>query len=315
VTQKTGGELNGVVGLGGVHALAVSLEAVYEDIDSRGLRGGIWGDALGSHVRRRVSAAAELKRNQGPLRWQAGGRYDHQTIYEGHFSGSAALAYEASDQWTLRTSAGSVYRIPTFTDLYYEDPANVGNPNLEPETGWTWDTGVEFNDGPWSGHISYYERYEENLIEWARPIGDSLWQVLNIADGTTRGVEVFGTWRHAAGHQLGLGWSQVDKETDLPADFEGKYLLLVPKHAITMQATAALDRNLHWTVTGRYLEHNDGPEDFLNYFILDSRVSWQGDNGWLVGLAGTNLTDRRYEEVPGVEMPGTVFTATVGHTF
>ena len=91
-------------------------------------------------------------------------------------------------------------------------------------------------------------------------------------------------WQLASrrGPSIESGWSRIDKETDLPADFEGKYLLLVPKNAITMQATAALDRNLHWTVTGRYLEHNDGPEDFVKYFILDSRISWQGDSGWLV---------------------------------
>lgn len=315
LTQKTGGELNGVVGLGSAHALAISLEGVYEDVDSRGLRGGAWGDALGSHVRRRASAAAELKRNQGPLRWQAAGRYDYQTIYHGRFSGSGALAYEASEQWTLRTSAGSVYRVPTFTDLYYRDPANVGNPNLIPESGWTWDASAEFGNGPWHSQAAYYERYEDDLIEWARPTGTSLWRVLNIGEGTTRGFEWSGSWRHGAGHQLSLGWSRIDKETDLPADFEGKYLLLVPKNAITVQAVAALDRNLHWTLTGRYLEHNDGPEDFVKYFILDSRVSWQGDSGWSVGLAGTNLTDRRYEEVPGVEMPGTVFTATLGRDF
>ena len=25
------------------------------------------------------------------------------------------------------------FRIPTYTDLYYSDPANVGNPNLRPD--------------------------------------------------------------------------------------------------------------------------------------------------------------------------------------
>jgi hypothetical protein len=32
-------------------------------------------------------------------------------------------------------------------------------------------------------------------------------------------------------------------------------------------------------------------------------------------MAGTNLLDRRYEEVPGVQMPGTLFTTTVGRNF
>ncbi|MDX2472951.1 MAG: TonB-dependent receptor [Candidatus Krumholzibacteria bacterium] len=315
VTQKTGGGLKGVVRLNGAHALAVSLEAVYEDIDSRGLRGGTWGEALGFHIRRRASVAAELNRNQGPLRWQAGGRVDRQTNYDARFSGSGAVSYELDPHFTLRASAGSVYRLPTFTDLYYRDPANVGNPAAVPETGWTWDTGLEFNDGPWSGQVTYYERYEEDLIEWARPLGDPLWHVMNIAEGTTRGGEVYGSWRHGAGHRLGLGWSKIDKDTALPDGFEGKYTLLVPSNVLTAQAMAALHRSLHWTLTGRYVEHSGGPDDFQKFFVLDSRIDWQGDTGWLVSFTGTNLSDRRYEEVPGVQMPGTVFTGSVGHHF
>ena len=84
---------------------------------------------------------------------------------------------------TARTSAGSVYRVPTFTDLYYRDPVNAGNAGLTPETGWTWDTSLELNQGPWSGRATYFERYEEDLIEWARPVGDTIWRVLNIAEG------------------------------------------------------------------------------------------------------------------------------------
>ena len=315
VTRKTGGELRGVVALGDRHTVAVSLEAVYEDIDSQGLRGGTWGEALGSHLRRRASVAAEVNRNGGPLRWQAGGRVDRQTNCDARFSGSGAASYDLDERFTLRVSAGSVYRVPTFTDLYYRDPANLGNAALVPETGWTWDAGLGFNDGPWSAGAAWFERYENDLIEWARPVGDPVWHVLNIADGTTRGSELQAAWRHPAGHRLGAGWAHIEKSGSLPEGYEGKYTLLVPRHVLTLEATAALHRNLHWTMTGRWVDHNDGPDDFRTWFILDSRVSWQGDSGWLASAAGTNLADRRYEEVPGVQMPGRVFTGTVGHSF
>ncbi len=315
VTRKTGGELRGLLKMNANHTLAVAGEAAYEDIDSRGLRGGVGAEALGSHLRRRLSLAAELNRHGGPVRWQAGGRVDRQTGYQASFSGSGAVSYEASHAMTWRASAGTVYRLPTFTDLYYRDPANIGNPNLVPETGWTWDTGLELAGGPWSGRVTYYERYEEDRIEWARAVGDALWQVMNIAEGTTRGFELAAAWRHAAGHGLGLGWSRIDQESNLPAGFEGKYTLLVPRHVVTGQAVLAVHRNLHWTLSGRFVEHNAGPVDFRSFLVVDSRIDWHGDAGWLAGFAGTNLADRRYEEVPGVQMPGTVFTATVGYEF
>ncbi len=315
VTRKTGGELRGVVILDDAHTFALSLEAVYEDIDSQGLRRGVWSPALGSHLRRRASVAAEVNRNRGPLRWQAGGRVDRQTNYDARFSGSGALSYELNTYLTARTSAGSVYRVPTFTDLYYRDPFNVGNAGLTPETGWTWDTGLEFNQGPWSGRATYFERYEEDLIEWARPVGDTIWRVLNIAEGKTIGTEAYGSWRHGAGHRFGLGWTWVEKDTDLPDNYEGKYALLIPHTVINTHVTFALERNLHWTLNGRYVNYPTTSSGKREFWVLDSRIDWQGDSGWLVSFAGTNLTDRLYEEVPGVQMPGTVFTGSVGYKF
>jgi len=315
LTRKAGAELRGIVDLGGQKALAASLEGVYEDIDSKGMRGGVWGDALGQHVRRRGSASVEIDDNGGALRWQIGGRVDARNDYSPRFAGTWAMAYDLAGAVTAMGSIGSVYRIPTFTDLYYRDPVNVGNPDLEPEEGWTWDVGLAINDDPWSFHAAYFERYETNRIEWARPVGDAVWQVLNIAEGTVRGVETGAAWVHSRGHQIGAGWTWLENENDLAPGFEGKYTLLVPRHVLTAQGTAVLPLNLSWTVSGRYLEHSDGPADFKHIFVLDSRLDWTHRSGWFAAVTGTNLLDRRYEEVPGVQMPGILFTGTVGKTF
>lgn len=315
LTRKTGAELRGIVDLGGQRALAASLEGMYEDIDSQGLRAGTWGEALGQHVRRRASASLEIDDNGGGFRWQAGGRFDARNDYAPRISGTGAVAYDLTGALTARSSIGSMYRIPTFTDLYYQDPANVGNPNLIPEEGWTWDVGLEVTDGPWSGHAAYFERYETNRIEWARPEGDTVWQVLNVAEGTVRGVETGAWWRHGRGHQVGAGWAWLENENELAPGFEGKYTLLVPRQVLTASGTAVLPLNLAWTVSGRYVEHTGGPDDFREFFVLDSRLDWKHRTGWFAAVTGTNLLDRRYEEVPGVQMPGVLFTGTVGKVF
>jgi vitamin B12 transporter len=315
VTRKTGAELRGILDLGRQHALAFSLEGVYEDIDSRGLRAGVWGEALGQHLRRRGSASLEFDDNAGRLHWQAGGRMDIRNDYSPRFAGTGAVAYNLTEALTVRSSVGNMYRVPTFTDLYYRDPVNLGNPDLKPEEGWTWDVGLEVADGPWSGHAAYFERYETDRIEWARPVGDTVWQVLNIADGTVRGLETGGQWRHSRGHQVGLGWTWLENENELAPDYEGKYTLLVPRHVLTAQGTAVLPWNLFWTVTGRLVEHTGGPDDFRHFFVLDSRLDWKHRAGWFAAVTGTNLLDRRYEEVPGVQMPGILFTGTVGKEF
>ena len=112
-----------------------------------------------------------------------------------------------------------------------------------------------------------------------------------------------------------LGWTWLEKDSEIAPGYESKYALLVPRNAVTAQGTAVLPLNLSWTVAGRYLEHNGGPEDFREFFVLDSRLDWRHSSGWFAGVTGTNLLDSRYEEVPGVEMPGILFTGTVGKVF
>jgi len=316
LTHKVGTGVRGIMDLPGRNTLALGVEGVYEDIDSEGIRGGNSGDALGFHLRRRASVAAELNNNDGPAIWQLGGRLDTREGYKPRLSTTAAMSVLLNEQWTVRGSIGTVHRIPTFTELYYTSPSDLGDPGLEAETGWSWDTGLEWYDGPWFGHISWFQRYEDNLIEWARPLDSGQpWQAMNIAEGRVKGAESRLAWRHGAGHLLSVGYTWLEKETTLPTNYEGKYSLLTPKHLVQLQASAVLPWNLGWTLGGRYLERTAGPDDFRYLFVLDSRLDWVHRSGFFASLVGTNLLDRRYEEIPGVEMSGLLITATVGMNF
>ncbi len=316
LTHKVGSTLRGIVDMGHRNTLAVGLEGVFEDIDSQGIRGGNTGAALGYHTRRRASVAVELDNNDGPAIWQIGGRLDTRDGYKPRFSGTAALSFLVTESLTLRSSAGTVHRLPNFTELYYSSPSDLGDPGLVAETGWSWDMGLEWYQGPWYGHVSWFQRQEDDLIEWARPLGSNQpWQAMNIARGEVKGAESRLAWRHGAGHVLSVGYTWLDKETTLPGNYEGKYTLLTPRHLVQLQASAVLPWRLAWTVGGRYLEHTDGPEDFRFVFVLDSRLDWTHPSGFFAGIMGTNLLDRRYEEIPGVQMSGLLLTATVGMNF
>lgn len=316
LTHKAGSALRGIADLGKRNTLAVGLEGVFEDIDSEGIRGGTAGSALGYHTRRRASLAVELDNNDGPAMWQLGGRLDTRDGYKPHFSGTAAMSFIASENLTLRTSVGTVHRLPNFTELYYSSPSDLGDSGLEAETGWSWDTGLEWNRGSWYGHASWFQRQEDDLIEWARPVDSGQpWQATNIAKGRVKGAESRLAWRHGAGHVLSAGYTWLDKETTLPGNYEGKYALLTPRHLVQLQGSVVLPWNFGLTVGGRYLERIEGPDDFRCIFVLDSRLDWTHSSGIFAGLMGTNLLDRRYEEIPGVQMSGLLLTATVGMNF
>ncbi|HPF71268.1 MAG TPA: TonB-dependent receptor [Candidatus Krumholzibacteria bacterium] len=315
VTHRYQGELRAVVDLGDRRDLAVGVEGAYEDIASTGVRGGVTGPALGDHLRRRTAAYGELAGHGGPLRWQLGGRVDLRSDQKMRTTGSAALAWDLRGPWTVRASVGGMHRVPTFTDLYYSDPANQGNPDLAAEHGWAWDAGVDYARGPWQGSAAWFDRHETDLIDWARPVGDTVWHVLNIAEGRARGVETKLAWRAARGHRLMVGWAWLERTTALVPGYEAKYGLLVPRHNITLQGTAVLPLHLEATAAFRYLERSDGPDDFRVAGVLDARLDWTHQAGWFASLLGTNLADRRVMEVPGVVLPGQVVTVAAGRRF
>lgn len=316
LTRKFGSTVRGLLNLGHHNTLSLGVEGTYEDIDSIGIRGGVEGPALGEHLRRRLAIAAELDNNEGAALWQIGARLDTREGFAPRFTATGALSYLATDHLTMRGAVGSIHRIPSFTELYYSSPTDLGDPGLEAESGWIYDLGVEYNQGRWRFRSTFFQREEQDVIEWARAANaDDLWRSMNIADGRVTGLENILSWRHGGGHLISVGHSWLDKTLELPHGFEGKYALLTPKHQILLQGTMRLSHGLSLTLGGRYLERNDGPTDFRHLFVMDGRLDWESGKGYFVGLMATNILDRRYEEIPGVPMSRALLTCRVGARF
>jgi len=316
VTNRIGSELRAVVGVGGGVTLAMTGEGVHEEIDSEGVR-RVEGEtvqtaALGDHSRRRAAAGVEAAGFNGSVRWTANMRLDARKDYSPRYSRSAALNIDAGRDIDLRASAGTAFRVPTFTELYYEDPVNRGDPSLKPERGWTWDVGLDSSRGPWSMSWTFFERHEKDLIDWARPIDDpgSPWQAANIASGRVRGLVQSMRYAAPRGHVFAVNYSRFRKRTELPDGLVSKYGLLAPRQLVSLEASLRLGPALDASIIGRYKERRDGVDSFVVDLGIGVRTG-----GWLTRTTITNLCDRSYQEIPGVEMPGTLITFSLGRSF
>jgi vitamin B12 transporter len=311
-TDRGGLELRLLLAPLGGWSLAASTEAVYEDLHSSGIRLGLPAAALGEHDRRRLSAALELNRRSGPLHGQLGVRLDARSGFLPELSTSAAAAWELARLGLVRCSAGTVGRVPTFTELYYEDPFNQGDPHLAPEHGWSWDAGWELRPGALSLSWTAFERRERDLIEWARPVAESgsIWRVLNVARGRTRGQEAAVAYRWPRGHTLQAAFTSIDRWTRLAEGYEGKYALVHPREQLALAGTIVLGRGLEVSASARYTERTTGSPAHQAAFVLGGVLGWRA-GPWRWILEGSNLLDRTYEEVPGVVMPGRLLTASL----
>lgn len=149
----------------------------------------------------------------GKLSFVPGVRIDHHSMFGTHWTPKAALNYRPDEATQFYASWGRVFKAPTADDLYWNDPWMKGNPNLDPETGWTATLGVnhKFNDKTSMG-VSYFESRLDDAIRWAN--SPSGWTASNINKEKKRGIELSFRQRLDDAWSYDLGYSYICTELD-----------------------------------------------------------------------------------------------------
>lgn len=145
-------------------------------------------------------------------------------------------------------SVNRTLRLPTFTDLFYAGPTNVGNPDLKPEEAISLETGLKISRGVIKAELLTYRRWGRNMIDWAKFPGDEKWRSLNLTRVNITGVEagltfVFeGTGMTNILKTAGLHytWLQAGKESD---GFTSLYVLDHLRHKLDASLTHRLTQH------------------------------------------------------------------------
>ncbi|MEE2659727.1 MAG: TonB-dependent receptor [Candidatus Latescibacterota bacterium] len=264
---------------------------------------------LGDHSRVRFGLFTEYGLRRGAWNLSAGLRTDH---HEGAgWEASPSIGLARWQKWgRVYATAARAYRAPSFTEFYYRDPRNIGNPDLEAERGWHYEAGAETQALAGVRTLgALFLRRENNLVDYIRTrnldpeASPDPWQARNLGEMETVGarLQTQRRWRYA-GFQAAYTW--IDKEQTLSPGLESKYVFTNP----TQQLTAAVDHDLPFQLEGRWqmvTRARTAPlEDFS---VVDVMVSRSTGYGRLIGRV-RNLTDKEYESVAGARMPGRWFT-------
>lgn len=98
----------------------------------------------------------------GPLSLDPAIRMDQHSTFGNTFNPRLGMVYRATDDLKLSATVARSFRAPTFLDLYYPD---YSNPDLKPETAWSYDAGVEFSKP--NGHgvrvTGYFTRIQDRI--------------------------------------------------------------------------------------------------------------------------------------------------------
>ena len=99
--------------------------------------------------------------NFGPNGIEGMIRYDHNSQFGGHTTGSLGYGYNVTESLRLRGTAGTAFHAPTFNDLYYPF---ASNPNLEPEHSRSFDVGADWQEGAQRVTATYFQNKISDLI-------------------------------------------------------------------------------------------------------------------------------------------------------
>jgi vitamin B12 transporter len=236
-------------------------------------------------------------------------RLDHYQTWGWQASPSLSVGYDLKPQLRLKASCGRSFRIPSFTDLYYQSPANIGNEDLTPERAWSSEAALELSAGMLSAELNYFRRWADDLIGWVRSSPGAAWQAENIAEVDTQGLGLELALRlpdkPAIVSEITSGYSYQYLESD-STSLNTKYTLDFLKHHAHLGLSLLLPAELTQSLNLSYKQRIDQRP----YFLLDSRISKQikQDRYDLeIFLDITNLLDASYSEQGDIAMPGRWF--------
>jgi iron complex outermembrane recepter protein len=275
---------------------------------AEGIEDSIVSNNLGNHLRRQGAVYANLDmRALKRFSLSVGVReqfYGHQqAFFAPTVSGGAWL----SPSVKLRASVSRAFRLPTYTDLYYADPANLGNPNLNPEQALSYEAGVDWHlPHDWRAFATGFDRDVKNGIDYVRASPDVPWQAMNFDHLRFYGVEsgVEGDLSH--GQKVMVQFTALHGAQSDEGGEESKYVFNYPtQNAVVSWQILTSQGVLTRTRLGVVKRYQLNP-----YALWDVSIAWNRSKVRpYVQL--TNLTNTSYEEIMGVNMPGRAVLAGV----
>lgn len=263
---------------------------------------------LGQHGRNREAVYGDLEL----LGWKRGTL--SAGMREEFFDGGPAEAVPsfAGTWWVhrnvkLRASAGRGFRQPTYTDKYYSDPVDIPNPNLKPESSWSFDGGADwYLNQKLSLTLTVFHSIQSNAIDYVRASPTDPWQAENLQGVRFTGTESGVDWRPKEGQELKLSLTTLTGAQSALNGLQSEYVFNYPLQNAGAEWTG------HWK-NGLLVRQR---LRVVNRYARNVYGLWDGSIAYERGriqpyLRATNLSNADYQEILGVPMPGRTFLVGV----
>ncbi|MCF6360997.1 MAG: TonB-dependent receptor [Cyclobacteriaceae bacterium] len=218
------------------------------------------------------------------------------------------VGYSLSNHITVFGNIGYTYRIPTYTDMYYQSPVNEGNPGLLPEYAWNYELGLKTKGmATVNAEVSLFYRDGKNMIDWVRATDTDPWKPINVLDLDMRGFDTNVSFKldnslPPTFKLLSINYTFIDAKVENPENQLSRYALENLQHQFRATLNLGYGNKIVHSISAGYYDR----VNLDDYTVVDSRISYKEEKLSLFADV-TNIFDVEYQETNLVVMPGRWF--------
>jgi outer membrane cobalamin receptor len=267
----------------------------------------IGSNSLGKHARNQGAGYANVSlRSLKRLSLALGAREEVFSGGDSVFSPSVAGAFTLTSGLRFRASAGHGFRLPTYVDLYYSDPATVGNPTLKSESSWSYEGGLDWS--PTGRRLTFsaagFRLNQKNVIDYSKRVlatptltNAQKWQAINVPTLNISGAEASARLRVGKRQQVQFSYAAAHSGS-FPIAFVSEYAYNYAAQNAVFGWTGVFGQFTAFTQVN--VVQKTGRKGYPLWDLALSR------NGGAVRpyVRVTNLANTGYEEIVNVRMQG-----------
>ncbi|MCM8795848.1 MAG: TonB-dependent receptor [Candidatus Omnitrophica bacterium] len=226
-------------------------------------------------------------------------RFDVFDGFYNIYTGSTNLRYGASERHSIQLGVSRSIRIPSFTELYYNDPTTLGNRELSQEKSLNYQLGYTYQNTGVSLGMIFFLRQEKDLIDWIkRNPNQTHWQAENISKAEVSGIENNLSLEIKPYLKLNINYTYTNKHSDT----QGYLFKYGPNYARHL-FNNFWEFNFPFGVQVLNLSYKK-KAGRGGWFLLNISLSYKTTKYSSIFLRATNVLGKKYQEIAGISQPG-----------
>lgn len=226
-------------------------------------------------------------------------RVDDYNGVDTSYTGGIKFIYELFEANFLHLGVARSMRMPSFTELYYNDPTTIGNSAISPEKSLSYEVGYDHKREIFSWGLTFFLRSEDNFIDWVKSsASQAKWQASNIASSDVLGVEERVEYKINDKINLSANYAYTNRRKN-DNGYLYKYGENYARHLLNL--VSFFKFNFGTQEVGFTYKKTPGRN---GWFLMHARLSYNLNKHSELFFSATNIFNVEYQEIAGIPSPG-----------